>query len=646
MTQQTATVQAEPRLSDLVDHLVQFDGPPDQFLLHLLAVQCHVGSAEGGAIVRAGSGASAQPEILAVFPPPENETAPSWLAQAVEILPRSLSSTETVVAPVSLPNQLYGQGPEAYLLLIPLRGGAGVRGAAAFMVAASDTAFVHQCRQRLELTVSLLSLYEMRLTLQARRADLQRLRNALEVLAAVNELDRFKATSMAFCNELATLLSAERVSVGFHKGRYVCVEGMSHTEKVVRKMELVQSIESSMEECFDQDVEIIHPAVPEATYVSRAAAELAARHGPTTICCLPLRRAGEPEGVLAVERAVDQPYTIEEAQMLRLVADLCTARLLELREHDKWVGAKAAGAMRKGFAALLGPRHTWVKVAVVGVFAAITYLSLYPAEWRVQAPFEIQTIEHQVIAAPFTGRLEAINVKIGDPVVAGETVLVSMETAELIAQRASHEARRQEYQTKANLAQKEHKIAEQMIALHQVEQAQSEIDLVQHNIDKAEIRSLVSGVVVEGDLEGSEGATFEQGDPLFRVAPMDTLRAELLVSEKRITDVLTIIEDDPQEDADGTDGAAPRKHGDLAAVASPGDYLPFIVEQISPVAEVVEQRNVFRVRVRLLLEQLDERPDWLAPGLEGVAQIHIGTATYAWLWTRDAVDWVRMKLWW
>ena len=717
MTQQTATIQAEPQLSDLVDHLVQFDGPPEQFLLHLLAVQCHVGSAEGGAIVRAGS--TPKPEILAVFPPSENETAPSWLAQAIEILPRSLNSKETVLTPLSVPDQLYGQGPEAYLVLIPLRGAAGVRGAAAFIVATRDAMFVQQCRQRLELTISLLSLYEMRLTVQARRGDLQRLRNALEVLAAVNELDRFKATAMAFCNELASTLSAERVSVGFHKGRYVRVEGMSHTERVVRKMELVQAIESAMEECLDQDVEVIHPAVPEATYVSRAAGELSARHGPTTICCLPLRRAGEPEGVLAVERSVDKPFTIEEIQILRLAGDLCTARLLELREHDKWIGAKAAGGMRKGLAALLGPRHTWVKAVVVGACAAIIYISLYPAEWRVQAPFEIQTVEHQVISAPFPGRIEKVFLDRNDRVVVveldadaasvtaldnrevaeslrtvltehgapltstasvsvqtgggrwlihdvdhenkeksyvvqklGDTmrisaVLVTMEKAELFSKLASAEARRKEFWARAKLAERDGKVAEQKIALRQVDQAVADIDLLQHNIAMAEICSRIDGVVVEGELMGSEGATFDQGDPMFRVATVDELRAELLVPEKRITDLLAAVEGDLDDgESQAADDAAPAKDGDLSAVAFPGYYLPFVVEDISDVAEVVEQRNVFRVRVRLLLDQIEDRPPWLRPGLEGVAKVHIGKATYAWLWTRDLVAWVRMKLWW
>jgi hypothetical protein len=35
----------------------------------------------------------------------------------------------------------------------------------------------------------------------------------------------------------------------------------------------------------------------------------------------------------------------------------------------------------------------------------------------------------------------------------------------------------------------------------------------------------------------------------------------------------------------------------------------------------------------------------MAPGMKGVAKIHVGRRSYAWLWTRDLVNWVRMRLW-
>ena len=65
-----------------------------------------------------------------------------------------------------------------------------------------------------------------------------------------------------------------------------------------------------------------------------------------------------------------------------------------------------------------------------------------------------------------------------------------------------------------------------------------------------------------------------------------------------------------------------------------------MVERINPAAEVVNNRNVFKVRAKLL----DTQP-WLRPGMEGVAKVTVDKRPYAWLWSRKVVNWIRMKLW-
>jgi transcriptional regulator with GAF, ATPase, and Fis domain len=199
-------------------------------------------------------------------------------------------------------------------------------------------------RERLELTISLLSLYEMRLSLQRRQADMSRMRMATETLAAVNQQDRFAAAAMTMCNELASRWRCQRASLGFLRGRYVHLVAMSHAEKFSRKMQIAQDIEAAMEECLDQDVEVMHPADASATHAARASSQLATRHGPSAVVSLPIRRRGEPVGAVTVERPLDQPFAGDEVETLRLACDLCTARLHELFEHDRWPGAAAGPA--------------------------------------------------------------------------------------------------------------------------------------------------------------------------------------------------------------------------------------------------------------------------------------------------------------
>jgi hypothetical protein len=105
------------------------------------------------------------------------------------------------------------------------------------------------------------------------------------------------------------------------------------------------------------------------------------------------------------------------------------------------------------------------------------------------------------------------------------------------------------------------------------------------------------------------------------------LRAELLVPEDLIFDI------------------AVDQKGYLATVSYPGERIKFVVERINPMAEVVSNRNVFKVRAQLLVEDPLDEHLWMRPGMEGVAKITIGKRRYVWIWTRRIVNWLRMKFW-
>lgn len=605
---------------DLIDRLSRFQGPPEEFLANLLAAQCHLAGAAGGAILRMTPERRA--EIIAVYPAlGGGATAPVWLAQSVESAPQALAAGTTAVKPLQMPDQLYGAPARRHLVMVPLRSGAGVRGLAAFVLETDDPAVLAAGRERLELTVSLLSLYEMRLALHRRQKDLGTLRQAMDTLAAVNEHDRFKAAAMAICNEVAARWGCERVGLGFLKGRYVHLKGLSHTEKFSRKMKLVQEVEAAMEECLDQDLEIVHPAGQEAIYVSRAAAEMCSRHALTSVVSLPLRRGGRPVAVLTAERQADRPFQGEEIEGLRLTCDLCTARLVSLQRHDRWLGARAAAGMRRGLGGVLGPRHTWAKLLAILVFAAAMFLIFVKGQYRVEAPFVVQAVKQRVVSPPFDGELEDVFVERGQYVSKGQK-LAKLRTWDL--ERGLHKAEKQlfEYEKQAESARAQQKWADAQIATAGATRLRLEVQDLKEQIRKATITSPIEGTVIVGDLSEQIGAVVKTGNKLFEVAQLGALRAELSVPEDQIADV-----------AEGMSG-------ELATEARPGEHVGFVVDRIAPAADVVDQRNVFKVRVRLL-----STPQWLGPDREGIAKITVGRRRYGWIWSRRLVNWIRMKLW-
>jgi len=335
-----------------------------------------------------------------------------------------------------------------------------------------------------------------------------------------------------------------------------------------------------------------------------------------------LRRKGEPQAVVTLERVSERPFGLDEIETIRLTCELCTSRILDLYEQDRWLGTKALAKMRAGLATLVGPKHTWLKIAAILILAGIAFVILGKGQYRAESPFVVESIDQQLIPAPFDGFIKTVGVEIGDTVEQGTSVLVELDTAELRLQLAEAEAEKIGYLKQADAAAGELNTAKAQIAQADAERTQARIDLLKYRIEQAKILSPVSGTLVEGDLKREIGAPVKTGDVLFKIASVGSLRGELLMGEDQIADI-----DVGQE-------------GQVATASYPGQKIAFVVERINPMAEVVNERNVFRVRVKL-----ESIPSWMRPGMEGMAKVSVGKRSYAWIWTRKLVNWVRMKFW-
>ena len=562
-------------------------------------------------------------DVLAVHPELANsEEPPAWLRAAAQLAHDSIQVNRPTMAPWSDGDGHRPPG-ERHIVAMPMKLADLPSAATAFLVQARDEAALRAIRERLELGLMLLTLSESRQALQKKELDLKRLHKAMETLAAVNSHKRFGSTAMALCNEAAAQWQCDRASLGVLKGRYVQVKSLSHTERFSRKMQMVQDLESAMEECLDQDCEVMYPASDDSTYISRQTAEVSKRHGPVAIASLPIRYAQKVWGVLTLERPADRPFVVDEVEAVRLALELCTARLVALHEHDRWIGARATAGLRDSLAVIVGPRHTWVKLLVILALAAAIFLIFAKGNYRAEASFVLEGTERQVVPAPFDGYLKAVNVEVSDAIRAGETSLGELDTAELRLKLAEAKADRAGYLKQMDAAMRDGETAQAQIAEANAQKAQAQIDLFDYMISQARLLSPLGGTVVEGDLKRQIGAPVKMGDVLFEVTPLESLRAVLHVREDQITDVQV------------------GQRGRLATASYPAQRIAFEVERVNPIAEVVKQKNVFKVRVRLL-----ELYPWMRPGMEGVAKIDLAKRSYAWIWTRKIVNWVRMKLWW
>ena len=546
----------------------------------------------------------------------------SWISMVERPFRKVMLSAETVIekeAASSNPNDHFQQ----YLMVIPIKSRGVVRAAAAFRLRVDQPQKLTISRAYLETTPLLLDHHELQLTVKMQIETMDRLQCVMKVLDAVNRPARFLGAAMALCNEIAIWLGCSRVSLGFLEGRTVQVKAMSHTDAFSREMQVVQTIEATMEESLDQDLEVIHPAESTAVVASRAAAALSDRDGPSAVMSLPIRHEGEVAAVVTLERHPDQPFDrLEVIEAVRLTCDLCAPRLLELRRNDGWFGRRILKEARQWIGQLLGHEHTWAKLGASLACIALVLLATVKGEYRINTTFTLKAQHQQVVVAPFDTFSKSVQVEPGDRVEAGKTVLGTLETAELRLQLAALQAEKLGYLKQMTAFMRDRKTADAQIAETQSRKVSARIRLVKKKIAQADIVAPMNGWVISEDRKQQIGAPVEAGEILFEIASIDSLWAELHVPESSIASV--------------TQGLT----GTLASVGHPGQKVRFTIDRITPIAEVVDHQNVFRVRARI-----SELLDWMRPGMEGEARISAGQKTYLWIFSHRLVNWLRMKLW-
>lgn len=624
--------RSQERLS--IEALAGFDGPVEVFWPKLLNAVCQSLPGSQATVLHFVDG-SVKPIMCCPDTPESHTDRGAWIRQAQRLV-SEMSSVSPCVA------RLQKQPPDtgvSHLAVAPLYEPETGRawGAICLIVSLSELSAGREGLFKIQLAAQVFGSYHKGQALRRREGDVQILSRAMQLLDAVNSEVNFRPSAIALCNQASDTWRSSRVSVGFLMGRDVKLRAMSHTEDISRKMQLVQDLEAVMEECLDQDSEVLVPQPDTATTINRQGRRYVDKHGPCKMCVLPLRLHDKVVGAMAVEWSTDHELRADEVEALRLASNLFTARLHQFHLDDRWFGARMATSLRKTAAVAVGPKHTWAKLLAIAVCGFLAFAFFFKGNDTVDSSFTVQTTSRQVITAPYAGTLLSVGegIEVNEPVAGSDqtgskaTVLALLDTSELRVELAAVEAQVADFRAQADAARGENDLAGVEVALANVRRLQAQADLHQYRIERSTLTSPISGVVIEGDLRQRVNGVLEKGEVLFEIAPLDAMRAELLVPASRIGDIRSQLEhpDDPSR-------------GKLASVSHPGEFIGFTVERIEPEAEVVDGQNIFRVRV-----SLDEVTQWLRPGVEGEAKVHVSKRSYAYLWTRDAVNWVRMKLW-
>jgi len=475
---------------------------------------------------------------------------------------------------------------------------------------------------RVELVADVPAAFQQNLAAQKARNDVEKFAAVLDLNVPVNEATRFLPAALAFCNGIATRFRCDRASLGWIEGGYVKLRAMSRTEQFDRQMATAQALETAMEECVDQDEEILWPAPEGVTTVARDHEKFAADQKSGNVCSIPLRLDGKVAAILLCERQA-AAFSAAELQQLRLACDQVTRRLSELKHYDRWFGARWAAHTREHFAGWLGPEHTWSKVTAIFIALVIAMLFLVRVTYRVEGNFILRSDDAEYLTTPFDGYIDQVLVRAGDLVTNGQPLL-TLNRAELLLEQSAALADVARYQREAEKDRADNSIANMRIDEALVKQAQAQLDLVHYRLGHAVIKSEFNGVVVEGDLRERIGSPVKQGDALFKVARINTLYAEADIPESEVQHILG------------------KTSGEIAFVTQPKLKFPVTIQTVEPAAVTKKDGNVFLVR----LKPVNGAESWWRPGMTGLCKLSTDQRTLFWILTHRTVDFLRMKLWW
>lgn len=432
--------------------------------------------------------------------------------------------------------------------------------------------------------------------------------------------DGYVAAATAVVTELAQLLGCERVSIGFQHNGNARVGAISHGADIGSRQQLVRAIGAAMDEAIDQGSAIVHPLPPESSpSVSLAHTELSRSNGQASICTVPIVSRTRSHGALVFERreAFDAP-TLETAKD---VAGL-VGPVLELAHRlDQPVGQRIVDAVvprgRHDGARGLGVRGA---VAAAVLLAAVA-LALWPTTLRVVAPARVEGIGQRVIAAPVDGFVQAVSLRPGAAVKAGQ-VLASLEDRDLGLERAKWSAEASQLDKQYRDALTKDDAAQIVIARSKLEQAQAQLDLVALQIERAQLRSPIDGVLISGDLSQAVGMPVKRGQELMTVAPDNSFRIVAEVDEQDIGDLRV------------------GQPAQVLFAALAEGAVATTVTRVAPVAMPLDGRNVFEIEGRL-----DSKIPALRHGLRGVARIDIADSSVGAVWWQRARQWLQRTSW-
>lgn len=457
----------------------------------------------------------------------------------------------------------------------------------------------------------------------------------LQLTASLLKENSLQETTITLVNLLAGLLQATRVSIGLldTQRKKLHLDAVSFSANFDKRTQAMQIITEAMTEAIEQGVRIDCVAVTDPQQVQstdtsmmlikQAHQQLLHTQQLQAVSSFLLRKDNKILGVLTVELDRRAAMNADQELLVQQAAHYAAA-IIQLRQQATaglWQGLKQRSIAR--LQRLLGEESWRRKLIVVSALVLVVALFV-PVNYHLSADANLQTTEKYLVVSPQDAYLGTISARPGDQVKKG-AVLAQLNDEDLRLERRKVASQAQQYRQAYDSALANSNRVEAAIANAQMDQANIQLQLLDQQLARTQLLAPSDGVVVSDDISQTRGAPVKQGDVLFEIATSQNYLVQLFVDERDIALVQT------------------GQEGELKLSGLPTEIFNTRVKLVTPISEVREGRNYFRVELELI--GATKQNEVLRPGMTGTGKIQVGSRALGWIWFHDLWHWLRLSIW-
>lgn len=456
------------------------------------------------------------------------------------------------------------------------------------------------------------------------RGELKNVRTAflqatllVDLFTRASDSRDFSEALTVVATELQEWLGCDRLAIGVGSASRVRIEAVSGFGKVEKRSHGNTQIMSMMKESLATESPLAWPMPADDSITVLAASdqtELLSKSSEGQVLSVPLI-AGEdvPRGAWTLfwkqHQGLDQrTFELVEAINPHLVS------LIELLRKGLPTGPLGRGLSYLRKASALR------KVAIFALPLALVIAMLVPVPYRIGAPAQLAPVESRQVAAPFGGILERTEVKPGDTVEKG-TLLAMLDGKDIGWRLAEAVAKRDVAAKRRDQALSIDDIEAMQLAHHEYEALDAESRLLTYQQKNLEIVSPLSGLILSGNLEQSQGVPVDTGQKLFEIASLETLRLEIAVSDEDVHWV------------------EPGQMVRFRLESQPGEHFEALIEEVYPISEMLDGENVF-----VCLTTVKNQDNTLRPGMRGRASVIGPKKPLGWVVFHKPWNFIRLRL--